>query len=392
MTIQEKLKFLEDNKDTLEVKYPRVKKLFHDIENYQEEKVFSIWMEKIAEPISVRIDYIKEYCDKEEKKEKRKRGKCDFMIALYTIYKKITEKPYLCHCDTNSCYIRKNSFNERTILEYEYYSRTSLHSLFWGYRSFPSDNNLEEENNRYKTCLEQMFKHLDTLGNSFNYRNAIFSGFYDFDSTPVKDIIKSDYDCAYLYNLISNIAKERQDNSESYISDILNNPIVKENFHTGFYELDNKFYIPFDINNKTTQTQTEIKEPTNENNTKEEKKQFSTKYTHDELNKIFRKSMDKGLFKDDTKLEDFLYVFGGGIKPKNFNKLDWIITAKSKSVNKRLLIYYFMKIYNLKRDYVRSPFIQFINERVKAGDKIIELRSKADFEYIPEELKGIFPE
>lgn len=127
-------------------------------------------------------------------------------------------------------------------------------------------------------------------------------------------------------------------------------------------------------------------------NTKEEKKQFSTKYTHDELNKIFRKSMDKGLFKDDTKLEDFLYVFGGGIKPKNFNKLDWIITAKSKSVNKRLLIYYFMKIYNLKRDYVRSPFIQFINERVKAGDKIIELRSKADFEYIPEELKGIFPE
>ena len=102
--------------------------------------------------------------------------------------------------------------------------------------------------------------------------------------------------------------------------------------------------------------------------------------------------MDKGLFKDDTKLEDFLYVFGGGIKPKNFNKLDWIITAKSKSVNKRLLIYYFMKIYNLKRDYVRSPFIQFINERVIAGDKIIELRSKADFEYIPEELKGIFPE
>ena len=31
-------------------------------------------MEKIAEPISVRIDYIKEYCDEEEKKEKREKG------------------------------------------------------------------------------------------------------------------------------------------------------------------------------------------------------------------------------------------------------------------------------------------------------------------------------
>ena len=60
MVIQEKLNFLVENKDTGEVKYPHVYKLFHDLENYQEKKVFEIWMEKIAEPISVRIDYIKE--------------------------------------------------------------------------------------------------------------------------------------------------------------------------------------------------------------------------------------------------------------------------------------------------------------------------------------------
>lgn len=261
MVIQEKLNFLVENKDTGEVKYPHVYKLFHDLENYQEKKVFEIWMEKIAEPISVRIDYIKEYCDEEEKKEKGKRGQCDLMIALFTVYKKLKEKPYLCHCNTDSCFIKNNPFNNKPILEYEYYNYTSLHSLFWGYRSFPLDSNVDEENKRYKTCLEQMFIHLDILGNSINYINAIRIGFYDFDYTPVTEIQKSDLDCAYLERFISSIADKRRKKPELYIDESTIS-IVKENFHTEFWELENEFYILAKdiIFNKDT----EVNKPTNE--------------------------------------------------------------------------------------------------------------------------------
>ena len=82
---------------------------------------------------------------KKKKKKKGKKGKCDLMIALFTVYKKLKEKPYLCHCNTDSCFIKNNPFNNKPILEYEYYNYTSLHSLFWGYRSFPLDSNVDEE-------------------------------------------------------------------------------------------------------------------------------------------------------------------------------------------------------------------------------------------------------
>lgn len=259
MGIKEKLNFLVENKDSLEVKYPHVYKLFHDLENYQEKKVFEIWMEKIAEPISVRIDYIKEYCDEEEKKGKR--GKCDLMIALFTVYKKLKEKPYLCHCNTDSCFIKNNPFNNKPILEYEYYNYTSLHSLFWGYRSFPLDSNVDEENKRYKACLKQMFEVLDSSSNSFNSLNAIRNGFYDFNYTPVKEIQKSDLDCAYLERFISSIADKRRKNPKLYIDESAIS-IVKQNFHAEFLELENEFYILAKdiIFNKDT----EVNKPTNE--------------------------------------------------------------------------------------------------------------------------------
>ena len=46
MVIQEKLNFLVENKDTEEVKYPHVYKLFHDLENYQEKKYLKFGWKK----------------------------------------------------------------------------------------------------------------------------------------------------------------------------------------------------------------------------------------------------------------------------------------------------------------------------------------------------------
>ncbi|MDD4703336.1 MAG: hypothetical protein PHE28_03310 [Bacteroidales bacterium] len=173
MDIEEKLNFIVDNKDTEEVKYPHVYKLFEDIEIDQESEVFNIWMDKIEEKIDVKIKYIENYC---------KEMKCDFMIALYTVYKRLKEKPYLCHF-----------YNNQTP-KYAYYSYSLLHSLFWSYRSFPPDSNVEEENKRYKTCLKQMFEILDTNSKDFNSQNAMLIGFHDFYDIPILEIQKNDID------------------------------------------------------------------------------------------------------------------------------------------------------------------------------------------------------
>ena len=82
-----------------------------------------------------------------------------------------------------------------------------------------------------------MFIHLDILGNSINYINAIRIGFYDFDYTPVTEIQKSDLDCAYLERFISSIADKRRKKPELYIDESTIS-IVKENFHTEFWELE----------------------------------------------------------------------------------------------------------------------------------------------------------
>lgn len=241
MEIQEKLNFIVDNKDTDEVKYPHVYKLFEDIEIDQESEVFNIWMDKIEEKIDVRIRYIENYC---------KEMKCDFMIALYTVYKRLKEKPYLCHF-----------YNNQTP-KYAYYSYSLLHSLFWCYRSFPPDSNVEEENKRYKTCLKQMFEILDTNNKDFNLQNAILIDFHDFYDIPILEIQKNDIDCTYLERFISSIAEERKANPEPYIKK-QKISIVKENFHTEFWELENEFYILKDdiIFNKDT----EVNKPSNEN-------------------------------------------------------------------------------------------------------------------------------
>lgn len=119
---------------------------------------------------------------------------------------------------------------------------------------------------------------------------------------------------------------------------------------------------------------------------------YKTEFTHQQLVEIFRKSMEKELFRDDTRLMDFLYVFGGENKPNDFNKLHWIITTKSKFINKKLLIHFFMKIYGIKRENVLKPFLFFMNSRVQTKEKPLNLNNKPDSYYNPTELEGFFPE
>lgn len=128
-----------------------------------------------------------------------------------------------------------------------------------------------------------------------------------------------------------------------------------------------------------------------ETSKQEVEKSYKTKYTYEELVEIFNKSMDEKLFDRDTKLEDFLYVFGGEQKPNDFTRINWIKTGRSKSINKKLLIYFFMKIYDIKRDDVLTPFLTFINSRVQTKENPLNLKNKPDSDYNPKELEGFFP-
>lgn len=332
-------------------------RIFAPLYSHEKEDIMLIWMSYIMEDVYLRRTKIEDYC---------RNNRTDILSALFYIYSDIEYK-YLC---------RNNPMDYNTGYRNFYESYYSFYTLKQHFEDFLRGENVEIteiQQNSINKMIEKLEKDL-----YYSNSEALKDGFIDFENAGISSISKYEVnsDCNYLSIIIKEMIDERRSDPTQF-----RDPIVLEEAIVIFMsDLEEQMYIPYD---KTEDI---------ESSKKEEKKQFLTKYTHDELKEIFINSMDKGLFKDDTRLEDFLYVFGGGDKPKDFNKLDWIITAKSKSVNKRLLIYYFMKIYNLKRDYVRSPFIQFINERVKAGDKIIELRSKADFEYISEELKGIFPE
>lgn len=96
------------------------------------------------------------------------------------------------------------------------------------------------------------------------------------------------------------------------------------------------------------------------------------------------------MFSIDTKLEDFLYVFGKNKRPIDFKRIKWIKKGKSGCINKKLLIHFFMNIYNIKREDVLSDFISFINSRVIAGETPVKLNNKPDLGYSPKELEGFF--
>ena len=116
------------------------------------------------------------------------------------------------------------------------------------------------------------------------------------------------------------------------------------------------------INNIIKQNSKETLKQIN-NNTNEKRVSYIYKYKLNDLQDILNKSITEGLFKYDTRLEDFHYVFGDGIKPKDFNKLDWIKKGKNKNINKKLLIAFCMKVLDLGLTEVDKKFFEWANDR-----------------------------
>lgn len=310
--------------------------------NDEKIKIFEIWSNCIVnhENFYAIIEEIKKYCDYIGK---------DYTMALYSIYIK-NQYHYYC----------RNSDYDTTVC---YYERDILKNVL--------RRRIEKKFNGEIDIEDDMAKMFNILDNNTDNKNGYF------DITTAKEQKVGVFFC-FDIDII------RKLNSYTLL---LEEEIEKE--------IEKKDNID-NISNTTEQRETitkeeSIKELTSITNTKEEKRQFSTIYTYEELKEIFRKSIDKGLFETNTRLEDFLYVCGGYEKPQDFKKLNWIKKAqKSKVVNKKMMIYFFMKIFNLNCGNVFAPFINYINNNVIAGEKPVVIGGKPCLTYDPEELKGFF--
>lgn len=315
-------------------------KLFTPLQRKQKDMVYNIWKENIFEDIYHREIAIEKYC---------KEVNCDFLMALYSIIK-IIENRYLMSLSNGEAYPSK-SLVEKLILENEVYKR-------------------------------EEYGHLEIIDQKMCELNE--KGYLDYPYIHIKLTQKDVND---LKNACEALIKERLKNIQPYIDNPLNAPCIIENYDI-LPQIERQFYYQIE---KIKQDETTDKFDNKHEVDFDKELNFNSIYNEDELKDIFKKSKEVKLFETDTQFKDFLYVFGCGEKPKNFKKLIWIEKAKSGSLNKKLLIYYFMRVYNLKRDEVLSPFIRFINERIEAGDKPVVLGSKPDLTYNHQILQDIFP-
>ena len=174
---------------------------------------------------------------------------------------------------------------------------------------------------------------------------------------------------------INILIEERQKDPEKYLNDIKNLPINEDEIYKSEFNIDPLLYP---LSKKKT-------------NNKESSESFISKFTLKQLEDIFKKSIDKKLFRSNTKLEDFLYVFDDEEKPNRFTKLYWIKEGKNKSPNKKALIYYCMLMFKLKPEDIIHSFFNFINDRIITNDVVISSTNKPNISYVDEEIRNIFP-
>jgi hypothetical protein len=330
-------------------------KLYYPLTKKQKKDTMDIWKEYVEEDIYIRKNEIEKYCTINE---------CDFLIALLNISNIIHEK-YLC-----------STYGYENKKEFSFLESDKI-------RAFLEDRVISFINYG-KPLNDEQYQFVDNTEYILNHK--LYYYFHYHDSIDNTDYVKQlrlnyiDYEVVRedekeLDKQINILMEERQKNPEKYLNDIKNLPINEDEIYKSEFNIDPLLYP---LSKKKT-------------NNKESSESFISKFTLKQLEDIFKKSIDKKLFRSNTKLEDFLYVFNGEEKPNRFTKLYWIKESRNKSPNKKALIYYCMLMFKLKPEDIIHSFFNFINDRIITNDVVISSTNKPNIRYVDEEIRNIFP-
>jgi hypothetical protein len=188
----------------------RYYRLFIPLLNKQKEDVFQLWMENIQEDIFIRKQIIKEYCDN---------NKCDFMMALFHIYKFIENKYYCDYCDEENEYIYKY-FKAHDLIQFLKKDFIIIHGSY-----------TEEVKENIKFILDVLRK-----TNKFdNYYEDFYSSI---NHISREYVINEEID---LKICIDSISKERYNNPDEFNNNPLNAPCEIENYDS-FPEIEKQMY------------------------------------------------------------------------------------------------------------------------------------------------------
>lgn len=121
-------------------------------------------------------------------------------------------------------------------------------------------------------------------------------------------------------------------------------------------------------------------------------KTYKSLYSISELKTIFERLIYRNYLYKETKLEDFIYVFGETNKPNDFNKLVWLETSRNGQINKKLLITFCMRIFNLELHEIGKDFFNWAYKRLYTN-KILDYNNKPDANELDEKhpLNKVFP-
>lgn len=218
-------------------------RLFYPLNEEQEKIVWEIWMENLGSDIYYRKKIIKNYCDRIDNNG----NKCDFMMALFYIYKKIRAQ-FLCF------YYKPEYENE-----YSYFDYYPLEVFLEERIAYFLNNSLLSDDEKIK-IRKEIFDIINEQG-EYNDITTTFSDHMYFSYLHIYFISRNrvEADGNNLSHHIKELSNERQQNPKDYIEDTLNTPIEIPNFNS--FKLEKNMYLLY--NPKSSEE--EIKEPANEN-------------------------------------------------------------------------------------------------------------------------------
>ena len=209
------------------------RRLFNALSNYEERIIIGIWLKNIDEEVSYRKNMIEQCCDGEYyfMEGEPPYDPCDFLAALFRIYKYIENK-YLCHLNPTDQSFGNSSFHKK------YYSSYELKSHFESVFKSEHGELTEEHQKNINTMMERLDKEF-----YYNIDLANKDGFFDFENAQISLISKKEVilECEYLSIFIQKLINERKSNPVQ-----LNEPIVFcEDDFLCMSDLERQLYIPY---------------------------------------------------------------------------------------------------------------------------------------------------
>jgi hypothetical protein len=315
------------------------KRLFNALSNYEEELIIRIWLKYIDEEVSLRKKMIEQCCDGEYYfiEGEPPYDPCDFLAALFRIYKYIENK-YLCHLNPTAQSFGNSSFQNR------YYGSYGLKSHFESVFKSEHGELTEEHQKNINTMMERLDEEL-----YYNIDLANKDGFFDFENAQISLISKKEVilECIYLSTIIQELIDERKSNTSQF-SELI---IFNEDDFMLMSDLEKQLYIPYKKN-------TNYITSNNINDEKQSKKNY-TIVKGDESILISQEDEDKYDYKNMVNILE-PYISGGSeivyksiieqkVLPEGFPKL------RAKTI-KKADIYRFSKCFDITISQINKIF------------------------------------